>query len=93
MRDFWVVREDQENGPAGGFAGLEQRVLNLQAAVRQIGHELSDALRIGRGRMRPIHRLLEARRGDQLHRPRNLADVADALASLIECPCFSHDLP
>ena len=45
---------------------------------------LRHAARVRRGGRRPVHRLLEPRSRDQLHRPRDLADVADRLASFIE---------
>src|SRR5262249_38132434 len=39
-----------------------------------------------------VERLLEPGRGDQLHRPRDLADVADRLAAIDEGTGFGHGL-
>src|SRR4026209_2250093 len=46
---------------------------------RQVGGDLGDLARVRFGHRRAVHRLLESRSGDQLHRPRDLADVADRL--------------
>ena len=82
--------EHQQHGLLGLLAALQQRMADFQAAVGQVGHQLRDPLGVGRGRVGPIHRLLEARRGDQLHRPRDLADVADRLAAFVEGAGFGH---
>ena len=77
----------------GSGAVLQQRMLDLQAAVGQIRHQLRDPLRIGRGRRGAVHGLLEARIGDQFHRPRDLADVANRCASFVEGAGFGHGIP
>ncbi len=59
----------------------------------RISHQLRDAVRVGRRRRCSIHRFLEPRIGDQLHRPRDLADVLDRTAAFIECASFGHGIP
>ena len=44
-----IGRQDQQDAALGFFAALQQRVADFQAAIGQIGHQLRDALRIGRG--------------------------------------------
>ena len=63
---------------------------NFQAALHQIADQFGDPLGIGRGGQCPIHRPLEPRSGDQLHRPRYLADVFDRLSAFIKSFGFGH---
>ena len=64
---------------------------DLQSGGGQVADQLGDPLRVGRRSRSSIHCFLKARRRDQLHRPRNLADVLDRLAAFIECSCVGHD--
>ena len=72
------------------LAGFQERVRDFQATVGQVAHQGRDPLRIGRRRNRPIHRLFEPGARNQLHRPRDLADVADRFAPFIECSGLGH---
>ena len=58
--------------------------LMFAGAGAQVGGQLGDLARVRLRLDGAVHRLLEARRGDQLHRPRDLADVADRLAAFDE---------
>ena len=69
---------------------LEQGMVDFQPASGEVGNELGNAIRIGGRGQRTIHRPAERSRGNQFHRPRDLADVADRFASFIECSRFSH---
>ena len=66
--------------------------LTSRPAAGQVGHQLRDPLGVGRGRRRAVHGLFESRRGDQLHRPRDLADVADRLAAFVKFAGIGHGL-
>src|SRR5438552_11956611 len=59
-------------------------------AGAQVGRQLRDLARVGLRLYRPVEGLLEPGRGDQLHGPRDLADVADRLAAFDDGSCFCH---
>src|SRR6185369_12783071 len=63
----------------------------FQAAGHQVFDQLGHSIRVGRGRRCPVHRFLEPRSRDQLHRPRDFADVADAFATFIEDAWIGHE--
>ena len=86
-----IGRQHQQRCPRRSFrAASSSGMANLQAGLGQVGDQLRDAIGIGGRRRCSVHRLLEARGGDQLHRPRNLADVADRLAAFVECSGIGH---
>jgi len=85
-----VLIAAQENGFAQ--AGQE-RVRHLAGVLAQVGGQLGDLAGEGVRLGRPVECLLESRRGDQLHGPRDLADVADRLAALHECAEVGHASP
>ena len=71
-----------EHEHAGGLdlgARFEQRMLDVAGGGAEVGGQLGDLAGVGLGFGGAVHRLLEARGGDQLHRPRDLADVGIAL--------------
>ncbi len=78
-----VCREHKQRDVANCLSLFEQRVVHFETAREQILHQLRHAIRERRGGRRPIHGFLKARGRDQLHRPRDFADVADRLASFI----------
>ena len=82
--------QHQQDRTLGFLAPFKQRMADFQAAIGQIGHELRDALGVGRGGMARSIAFLKRRSGDQLHRPRNLADVADRLAAFVEGSGLGH---
>ncbi len=85
-----IGREDQQRDVLRHFRLLEQRVAERQVRLRQVRDDLIDLLGI-RGRFRSaVHGLLESRRGDEFHRPRDLADVADGFAPFDECTRLGH---
>ena len=62
----------------------------LQTRIGQFGNQTRDSVGVGTRCTRPIHGMLEARSGDQLHCPRNLADISDRFAPFVECPGIRH---
>src|SRR5947209_5263718 len=65
-------------------------MLDVPGVGAEIGRKLGDLARIGLRLGRPIKRFLEARSRDQLHRPRDLADVLDRLAASDEGTGLGH---
>ena len=57
----------------------------------QAAHDLRQSIGVGSHRVCAIHRLLVARGRDQFHRPRDLADVANRLASFVEGAGIGHE--
>ena len=57
----------------------------------EIGDDLGNLPSIGSSFRGAVHRLLEASRGHELHRPRNFADVADGLQPFDNRSCFGHE--
>src|SRR5579871_1158881 len=57
----------------------------------QVGGELTDFAGVGFRLHGPVERLLEPGCRDQLHGPRDLADVANRLAAFHDGPCLCHD--
>ena len=63
---------------------------DVGGAGAEVGGQLGDLARVRLRLGGAVHRLLEARGGDQLHRPRDLADVADRLAAFDEGAGLGH---
>ena len=74
------------------LALLQQRMRDVRGAGAEVGGQLGDLARVRLGLGGAVEGLLEARRGDQLHRPRDLADVADRLAAFDERAGVGHDV-
>jgi hypothetical protein len=72
-----IARQNQQRRTLRLGTLVQQRVADFQPAVGQIADQAGDAAGVGRGGRGPVHRLFEARGGNQLHGPRDLADVAD----------------
>ncbi len=87
-----VGGQHQQRRPAGFGARFQERVAHFQSLPGEVTHQRADPARVGRGGRGPVHGPLESGRGDQLHRPRDLADVADRLATLVERSGFAHGL-
>ena len=85
-----MTGQPNKRRPCRGRLGLHQGMLSTISDAGEISHQLRETLRIRLGRYRSVERSLEARRGDQLHRPRNLADVANRLATLDDDSCVGH---
>src|ERR1019366_5220922 len=85
-----IGAEDQQNAVLDLGAFLEQRVLDVAGIGAEIGRQLRDLACVGVGLNGAVHRLLEARGGDQLHRPRDLADIPDRLTAFHEYACAGH---
>src|SRR5262249_55300317 len=85
-----IGAEDEKDGVILTLAPLHERVPDFARGSAQVGRKLADLAGERLRLRRPVHRLLKARRGDQLHRPRDLADVADRLAALDEFAGVGH---
>ena len=70
--------------------GLEQRVVHRAGGARQVGDQLRQLLGVRLGRHGAFERGLKTGRGDELHRPRDLADVAHRLAPFDEDSSVRH---
>ena len=57
----------------------------------EVAHQFGDPPDVGFRRQRPVHRLFEPRGGDEFHRPRDLANVADGLTPFDDRACLAHD--
>src|SRR5437016_1145239 len=72
-----VGTKDEQDTVIDALAWLQEGVSEVDGTGTEVGGQLGDLPRIGFGLAGTVHRLLEPRGGDQLHRPRDLADVAD----------------
>src|SRR5262249_17292618 len=73
------------------LARLQKRMGDAATRVQgQVGGKLGDLAREGLGLGGTVEGLLVARGRDQLHGPRDLADVADRLAALDDGACLGH---
>ena len=64
--------------------------MTVARGLAQVGDQLGDLAREGLGLGGPVERLAEPVGGDQLHRPRDLADVLDRLAALDDRSGLGH---
>ena len=71
---------------------LEQWVADFQAALAEVLHQLGDARGISRRSTGSVHCLLEPRGRDQLHRPRDLADISNRLAAFVKRSSVGHKM-
>ena len=71
-----VARDDHQGRAFDVLVGFHEWVADIRGGARQIGDEFRELLGVGFGGGRPVQGGLEARRGDELHGPRDLADVA-----------------
>ena len=70
----------------------QQRVLDLAGVGAQVGGQLGDLAGVRLRLHGPVEGLAELGGGDQLHRPRDLADVADRLAAFHEFAGIRHSI-
>jgi hypothetical protein len=71
-----IRRDDHEEPPAALAPGQERVGLRVEDG-REVGEDLVDLLAVGAAGERGVLGALELRRGDELHRPRDLLDVLD----------------
>ncbi len=71
------VRRDQDDDSLAALALGEQRMLLATEHGRQVREDLLDLLGVGTRCERRVLRAAQLRRRHELHRPRDLADVAD----------------
>ncbi len=86
-----IAGEDQHASRFGMVALLQQRMLDLGSGCSQAVDDLRQPIGVGSHGRGAIHRLLVTRRGNQFHRPRDLADVANRLSTFIECAGVGHE--
>ena len=85
-----VGREHKDIDGLDSIVGYEQRMRNTRTAIGQILYDLGNTLGVvGRSR-RTVHRLLEAGRRNELHRPGDLANIPNALSTFIELTNVCH---
>ena len=85
-----IARQDQEQRPRDRIAPHQQAVRDLLGRLAQVGDQLGDLARVSLGLGGAVQRLAEPVGGDQLHRPRDLADVLDRLAAFDDRSGFGH---
>ena len=68
----------------------DDEIDQLDGRRAQVVGQVGDLARVGIRLDRPVESFLEPGRGDQLHRPRNLADVANRFPAFNERSCFGH---
>ena len=91
-----AVRGHQNDRSAGGPAlgrrrrGPEQREAVGQLGRHQIGQDLAQRLGVGPGGDDAVLRPLQLGRGDQLHRPGDLAGILDRADPALELPSLGH---
>src|SRR5262249_54384246 len=86
-----VGGEHQQHGMLDRLAVLQKRVLEFPRVGAEVGGQLGDLARVRLGLAGAVHRLAEARRRDQLHRPRDLADVLHRSAALHKGAGLGHE--
>ena len=87
-----VGAQHQEHAVLDLLALLQQRMRDVAGGGAEVGGQFGDLARVGLGLGGAVHRPLEARRGNQFHRPRDLADVADGLTPFDEFASLRHAL-
>ena len=75
-----VGTDHQEQRGFHSLVGLQQRMMDIAGTGTQVGGQLGDLPGVGLGLDGAVHGFAKARGGDQLHGPRNLADVTDRFA-------------
>ena len=75
---------------SGSFG--QQRMRDVQSASAKILDDLRNPLGVVVRRRGAIHGFLESRGSDQFHRSRNLANVSNRLASLVEFSNIGHGI-
>src|SRR3954447_2972917 len=72
-----AIAREQHHEPCAALALLKKRMLVSAEHGREIGQDLVDLVRIRPRLKRRVLRSLQFRGSDELHRPRDLLDVAD----------------
>ena len=72
-----AVARHEDDEPLAALAPGEQRVLVAAEDDGEVGEDLVELLAVRPGMERRVLGALQLRRGDELHRPRDLLDVAD----------------
>ncbi len=85
--------QNHQRRPLLRFRHGHQRMLEVAHRTGDAGCQLSELVGVGTPRDRGVVRFLETRGGDQLHGPRDLADVADRLAALDQDSAIRHVEP
>ena len=65
-------------------------MVNLGTRFGKAAHNLREAIRVSGYSVRTVHRLFVPRSRDQLHCPRDFADVTDRLASFVKSAGVGH---
>lgn len=86
-----VGGQNKQGGLPGRFPGLEQGVGDFQPGANQVTNQLGDPPSVVGRRSSSFHCFFETGRRDQFHRPRNLADIPNRLASFIKGSGIGHE--
>ena len=87
-----AVRRDEHDQALAALRGRQQRVVLAAEDRREVGQDLVELLAVRPRRERRVLGALELRRGDELHRPRDLLDVLHGADAAPDVTLASHSV-